>query len=206
MILTEHRKRSNKRSILTYMYLNNVHFRFIFLICLIAGWHSTAKTQNRIKWAQSGVLSSSKQSNEKYYLIYFFYNDCKWCKHLETTTFTDDYTARFINQKFHAVKIDAVENGKITFNGDDYTGVKVGKYEFNELAVQMLNGKMSFPAIVILDEKMQKIGVHQNYYNVDDFQMILAYYVGGYHKTTLFKYYSNNYCKDSHFYNLVSDR
>lgn len=188
------------------MYLNTPYQKFVLVILLLINLGIDSVAQNRIKWTQNSVLANVKPGNDKYYLVYFYYNDCKWCKHLEATTFTDDFTARFINQKFYPVKINAVEDNKITFDGDDYTGVKVGKYEFNELAVHMLNGKMSFPAIVILDEKMQKIGVHQNYYNVDDFQMILAYYIGGYHKTTLFKYYSNNYCKDSHFYNLVSDR
>ena len=104
------------------------------------------------------------------------------------------------------MKINAVSNDKIQFNDKTYRTVEIDNYDFNELAVELLNGKMSFPALVILDQNFQKIGVHQNYYNVDDFQMILAYYIGGHYKKTLFKYYTNNYCKDSHFNNLVSDK
>lgn len=180
--------------------------KVILLIVFILSSVGIAKSQNRIKWKPTGELADVKAGSDKLYFIYFYYNDCKWCKQLETTTFLDDYTARFINKKFHAFKIDAVSEEKIEFNEKIYRDVRVGKFDFNELAVLLLNGKMSFPAMIILDEKLQKIGVHQNYYNVDDFQMILAYYAGGHYKTTLFKHYASNYCKDSHFYNLVSDR
>ncbi|MFZ1702880.1 MAG: thioredoxin fold domain-containing protein [Saprospiraceae bacterium] len=183
-----------------------MHYKFSFLIFLFLWVNVNIEAQNRIRWVKPSISNDIKTDAEKYYLIYFYYNDCKWCKHIETTTFTDNYTARFINQKFHPIKINAVGDEKLIFNNEVYKTVQVGKYDFNELAVELLNGKMSFPAIVILDQNFQKIGVHQNYYNVDDFQMILAYYIGGHYKKTLFKYYSNNYCKDSHFYNLVSDR
>lgn len=177
-----------------------------FLIVFLLSYTGIAKSQNRIKWKPVDNLAHVKAVSDKLYFIYFYYNDCRWCKELETTTFLNDYTARFINQKFHAYKINAVSEDRIEFNDKIYRDVKVGKYDFNELAVSLLNGKMSFPAMIILDEKLQKIGVHQNYYNVDDFHMILAYYAGGHYKTTLFRHYANNYCKDSHFYNLVSDK
>lgn len=181
-------------------------FRVAIIFLFVSGVYAKASAQNRIKWIAPSAAATKQNTPAKYYFLYFYYSDCKWCKHLEQTTFTDDYTARFINQKFHAVKIDATTEDKVEFNHETYKSVSVGKYEFNELAVELLNGKMSFPAIVILDEKFNRIGVHQNYYNVDDFQMIMAYYAGGHYKTTLFRHYSNNYCKDSHFYNLVSDK
>ena len=183
-----------------------MHYKLLIVSFLTLFLVLNSSAQNRIKRVKPEAIFNNNKVSDKYYFLYFYYNDCKWCKHLETTTFTDDQTAKFINQKFYPVKINAVSNDKIQFNDKTYRTVEIDNYDFNELAVELLNGKMSFPALVILDQNFQKIGVHQNYYNVDDFQMILAYYIGGHYKKTLFKYYTNNYCKDSHFNNLVSDK
>jgi thioredoxin-related protein len=183
-----------------------MHYKLLIVYFLAIFSVVNSSAQNRIKWVKPESVFNKNRFSDKYFLLYFYYNDCKWCKHLEATTFVDDHTAKFINQKFYPVKINAVGNEKINFNDKIYKTVEIDNFDFNELAVELLNGKMSFPALVILDQNFQKIGVHQNYYNVDDFQMILAYYVGGHYKKTLFKYYSSNYCKDSHFNNLVSDK
>jgi len=184
------------------MQLCSINFYLLIIASFIA--QNASYAQNRVKWVTPEKISEKITKGDKMYIIYFQYHGCKWCKELENTTLLDDHTARFINQNFYPVRINAAE--KIEIGGETYKTVKIDKFEFNEFAVEMLNGRMSFPSIVFLNEKFEKVGVYQNYYAVEDLQKLLAYYAGQHYKNTLFRHYSDRYCKDSHFNNLVHDK
>jgi thioredoxin-related protein len=162
--------------------------------------------QNMIRWVEPVRVSEKVEKGNKMFLLYFHFNGCKWCKSMEAGAFQDDHTARFINQHFYAVKVNALDAETINLGQQEYEPVTVGKHDFNGLAVEMLQGRMSFPAIVVLNEKFEKIGVHHSYQSLDEFQKILAYYAGKHYKNTLFKHYSSSYCKESHFNSMVSNR
>ena len=162
--------------------------------------------QNKIKWSSSDQISDRVQKGNKKFIVYFYYEGCKWCKHLEDQTFDNDNVAKFINQNFDAFKINAQTENKITIGDRTYTSVRIGKFDFSELAAELLMGDMSFPAIVFMDEKFNKIQSHSGFLDQKSFEMLLSYFAGNHHKNTLFKRYVNSYCKESHFNSLVSDK
>jgi thioredoxin-related protein len=125
---------------------------------------------------------------------------------MEETTFSSDNIARFINQKFYALKINALSSDKIVVADKSYTSVRIGKYDFHELAADLLAGNMSFPSVVFLDEQFQKLATYDSYMDEPNFEMILSYYAGNHHKCTMWKKFTNNYCRDSHFNSLVNDK
>jgi thioredoxin-related protein len=125
---------------------------------------------------------------------------------MEETTLKNDQTARFINNNFNTYKINALSNEKIVVNGISYTSLRIGKYDFHELAAELLAGNMSFPSVVFLDENFNKIVAEKGYSDSQNFDMILSYYAGNHYKKTIWKRYVDNYCRDSHFNSLVNNK
>lgn len=182
-----------------------MNLRFIlFSISLIIVF--PAISQNKIKWHQWENLSEKIQKADKKFLIYFYYDGCKWCRVMEESTFSAGHIAKFVNQNFHPFRLNALSSGKLLVADKTYTSVRIGKYDFHELAAELLSGNMSFPSVVFLDEKFHKLAHFDSYLEIQKFEMLLSYYTGDHHKNTLWKRYCNNYCRESNFNSLVNDK
>jgi thioredoxin-related protein len=181
----------------------NVRFLLLGIFLLTI---TTASSQNKIKWTSLDLASEKLQNHNRKFLIYFYYDGCKWCRFMEETTLASDNISKFINQKFYAFRVNALSSDKIVIADKSYTSVRIGKYDFNELAADLLSGNMAFPPIVFLDEQFKKLGSYDSYMDEHNFEMILSFYAGNHHKNTIWKRYANNYCRDSHFNSLVNDK
>lgn len=177
---------------------------FILFVSLSFGTHISG--QNIIKWLSWNDLASKVEKSERKFVVYLYYDGCRWCKVMEQNTLSDDHVARFINNNFHALRLNALSTDKITIADKNYKNVTVGKYDFHELAVELSGGEMKFPNIVFLNEKFEKIQSIPEYIAVPEFEIILSYFAGNHHKNTLFKRFTKNYCKESHFNTLVNGR
>lgn len=178
--------------------------RFLFLLLVFSAF-TKVSAQNKIKWSSWQAAADKIQKADRKFLIYFYLDECKWCKYMEETTLSADHIARFINHNFHPFRVNAFSKDVIVAD-KNYSRVQIGKYEFHELAVEMLGGDMSFPSIVFMDENFQKLASYESYLDVHNFEMILSYYAGEHFKKTVWRRYASNYCRDSHFNSLVSDK
>lgn len=179
--------------------------RYLLLFAVGLSVHSV-KGQNKVRWHSWDVANEKIVKNDKKYFIYLYFDGCKWCKHMENNTFHSDAIAKFINQNYYAFKLNAESSDKIVIGEKSFTTVRIGKYDFNELASELTSGHMSFPSIVILDENFKKIGIHDGYIDNEKFEMLLSYYTGNYHKTTIWRKFATSYCKDHHFNTLAHDK
>jgi hypothetical protein len=66
-----------------------------------------------------------------------------------------------MNEHFYAVKFDAETLDTITFQGQQYVGFvrEDGKKGSHRLARTLLNGRMSYPSYVIMNEEMRTLQV-----------------------------------------------
>lgn len=181
----------------------NLRFIVVIFTCFII---SPLLSQNKIKWNSWENLSGKIDKSDKKFLLYFYYDGCKWCRVMEESTFSAGQIAKFVNQNYYAFRLNALSSGKLMVADKTYTSVRVGKYDFHELAVELLSGNMSFPSVVFLDEKFHKLANFDSYLEIEKFEMLLSYYTGDYHKKTPWKRYCDNYCKESNFNSLVTDK
>lgn len=183
----------------------SMNLRFIiFSISFLIG--SAVFSQNKIKWNSWEFLPEKLDKGDKKFLVYFYYDGCKWCRVMEESTFSAGHIAKFVNQNFYALRLNALSSGQLMVADKAYTTVRIGKYDFHELAADLLSGNMSFPSIVFLDEKFHKLAHFDSYIEIPKFEMLLSYYVGDHHKNTLWKRYSTNYCRENNFNSLVNDK
>jgi thioredoxin-related protein len=109
---------------------------------------------------------------------------------MDRETFTNAEVIKYVNQNYYAVKLDAESTKDIKI------GPKVYKYNAanrsNEAAIALLQGKMSYPSIVYLDESFNMIQPLPGYMSAKDFHQIITFFGGNYHKKEQFENYKTN--------------
>ena len=116
-----------------------VQYLLVGLILIMFG---TLSGQNKVRWTSWDTATEKIKRGDKKFIVYFYYDGCKWCRFMEENTFNSDHIARFINNNFYAFHINASSSEKIAIGDKTYTSVRIGKFDFHELATNMLGGNM----------------------------------------------------------------
>ncbi|MBL7896947.1 MAG: DUF255 domain-containing protein, partial [Crocinitomicaceae bacterium] len=96
---------------------------------------------------------------EKKFIFIDIYTDlCGWCKKMDASTFQDSEVVAYMTEHFYAVKMNAESKDPIAYKEVLYEYKMYNGKGYNELAVNLLGGKMSFPSFVVLSKKEAKLG------------------------------------------------
>ncbi len=116
-----------------------------------------------IQWMSWEDAVRANEESPKKIFIDVYTDWCGWCKKMDKTTFTDPEVVRMLNDGFYAVKLDAEQKENIEFNGNTFKYIKQGRRGVHELAYALLDGKLGYPAFVIMDEKFSRIMISPGY-------------------------------------------
>ena len=143
-----------------------------------------------ISWAE--MVEKSKKEHRK--VVVDVYTDwCGWCKRMDATTFQQPQIAKYINEKYYAVKFNAEDKQDIDFKGKTFKFVKNGMRGYHELAAEITRGRLSYPTVVFLDEKLEVIQSIPGYRDALEFEKIITYFGGNQHQKTPWETYQKNY-------------
>lgn len=157
--------------------INSCALIFCFITSVI--WSSCAAQNNehagqKIKWMSfTQAVEANKKSPRKIF-IDIYTGWCGWCKKMDNTTFLNDTVANYMNEKFYAVKLDAETKDTIIFN--EHAFVYMPENKANTLALSLLNGKMSYPTFVVMDEKVQLLSPIPGFQTVPQLMPVLKYF------------------------------
>ncbi len=147
-----------------------------------------------IKWLsfEEAVKLNAKKPRK---MIIDVYTDwCGWCKVMDKQTFSDPIIIEYVNANYYAVKLDAEMKDKLTFQGVDYEfTVTNGTKGYHTFAAKLLDGKLSYPSTVVLDEEYNRIGLVPGFLRPEQFDQMLKYYGGNHNKTTPYEEFTKNY-------------
>ncbi len=123
---------------------------------LILGFlFSTFLFSQKINWKTMEEADQiQKKEPAKKIFIDVYTTWCGPCKMLDQYTFSDDVLAAYINENFIPVKLDAEHKSSIKFKGNKFDFIPAGRSGYNELAYYILEGRLSFPSMVILNANM----------------------------------------------------
>ena len=114
------------------------------------------------------------KDNPKPIFIDAYTDWCGWCKRLDKDTFSNPIIAKYLNENFYPVKFDAESNKPVTFLGNEYINDgKAGKA--HQLAVALMQGRMSYPTVIFMTEKGEMITPVPGYREPKDFEPLLVY-------------------------------
>lgn len=144
----------------------------IFTVLILAPEYLPAQKVNWITMEEAETLNRKEPRK----IMVDVYTDwCGWCKKMDRETFTHPVIAEIINKNYYAVKLNAESREEITFNGTTYKFVPQGSRGYHELAAGLLNGRMSYPSIAYLNEKLQLLGAVPGYMTPDRIEPLLNY-------------------------------
>ena len=167
----------------------------MMLFC--SGFFSVASAQEKnsekIQWMTFQDAAKKTQTSPKKMFIDVYTNWCGWCKRMDATTFEDPAVVAYMNKNFYAVKFNAETHDTITVK--DKTYYFKPEYKANEFAAQMLNGQMSYPTSVYVDESLNEIGPVPGYLTAEQLLPILKFFGEDIYKTKKWDDYINESVK-----------
>jgi thioredoxin-related protein len=138
------------------------------------------------------AIELNKTTNKK--VIVDLYTDwCGWCKKMDRETFKDPQVAAYIAENFIAVKLDGEHKESITYKAHEFKFVDRGRRGYHELAYSLLEGKMSYPTFVFLDENEERIMISPGYKDAKAMLKQLVYIADEHYKTKKFQDFSEAY-------------
>lgn len=122
------------------------------------------------------AYAKSKENPNKKILIDVYTDWCGWCKRMDKTTYSNAEIIAYINANYYPVKFNAEQKEDITILDNTFKFVASGNKGYHELAVALLNGKLSYPTTVFLDETFQLIQPVPGYLDAAGIEPILWFF------------------------------
>lgn len=159
----------------------------VFILVLFQSFEQKS-VPTTLKWI-SFEEAVALQSKEPRKILIDVYTDwCGWCKKMDKQTYTDESVIQHLNDKYYLVRLNAEQKEDIVYK-DKVFKYKT-EYKANELAVSLLNGQMSYPTTVFLDENMNMLTVVPGYLTPKDLNPILKYFGENIYKEKNWKEYA----------------
>ena len=124
----------------------------------------------------------AQKKNPKKVLFFIYTTWCRWCRLEDSLVYKNKEISHFINQNFYPVKFNAETRTTVMFKGVSFEFMKDEKIFANALTPYLLNGKMSYPGTVILNETGSVINVRNGYIEPVYLELVLNYFAGNAYK------------------------
>ena len=163
--------------------------RLLFtLVLLCSTFLVSAQEINWISWDEAVSLTNTEENPKKIFVD--IYTDwCGWCKKMDKDTFQNPTVAAYMTEHYYMVKMDAEGKESINYQGKEFKYVPSGKRGYHELAAALLQGRMSYPTVVFLDEERNMLSPVPGYQKVKPFLKIARYFGDNVYKEKDWKSY-----------------
>jgi len=166
---------------------------FFILLALVALVNSLSAQAQEIKWLTWEEAQARNAKEPRKFIVDVYTQWCGWCKKMDKATWEQPEITKYINANYYPVKFDAETKEDINFNNKVFKYVRSGTSGYNELAVEITFGKLSYPTIVFLDETMNVIQPIPGYKDPASLDKIMKYFAEDYYKTIPWKKYEEMY-------------
>ncbi len=129
----------------------------------------------KINWMTFEEAIELNKKNPKKIFIDVYTDWCGWCTKMDQTTFTDSEVVKYMNEHFYPVKLNAEQQEPIEYNGYTYTYVAQGRRGNHQLAAALLQGKMSYPSYVFMNDDEKLITILPGYMQASEFITVLEF-------------------------------
>jgi thioredoxin-related protein len=168
-----------------------LYFSVIFF--LASGVLLAQDAANSIQWMSWEEAVERSEKEPRKFLVDIYTDWCGWCKRMDATTFQEPHLAAYINQHYYPIKFNAEQREEISFRGKSYEFVNKGKHGYHELAAEITQGRLGYPTLVFLNEDMEVIQAINGYREPLEFEQIVTYFGGDYHRRMPWERYTKFY-------------
>ncbi len=132
-----------------------------------------------LKWLpyNEGLLKAEKDN--KHVLIYFYTDECGWCKKMDKETYSNKEVQKILSDKFVAIKINAKSENKVVENGK----------EISERELVTMYQVSGYPTTWFLESNRSLIAPLPGYAAAEQFIPVIKYIGEGWYESISFEEY-----------------
>jgi thioredoxin-related protein len=169
-----------------------------FLTALLFSFPGLGQEKELVNWMPFEKAVELARKNKKHIIVDVYTQWCGPCKMMSKNTFQNPVIAKYINENYYAVKYDAENFDTLRFTVEVPDTVrkngKVVKVQMKKQAVKfynpapkgtprsphqfaasILDNNLSYPSIVFLNDKIQRIDIVKGYHTPQQFEPIIKY-------------------------------
>ncbi|HOV10427.1 MAG TPA: DUF255 domain-containing protein [Bacteroidales bacterium] len=165
----------------------------IIAILVLSGFTFAQKNKNKpvvFKWYTFQEALKLNKKNPKKIFVDIYTDWCGWCKKMDAGPFADSIIKAYMAQNYYPVKLNAESKDTIEFNGNTYVNPNPSSARSShQLAAALLQGRLSYPSFVILNEKFEILNTIVGFKSANELEPILHYFgENAFEKLTYAKY------------------
>jgi thioredoxin-related protein len=161
----------------------------LFTMMVLMGLFASAQKVEWLSW-NDAVKRSQTDASPKKIFIDVYTDWCGWCKKMDADTFQNPEVAVYMAKNFYMVKLDGEGKEPIEFKGNTYKFVPQGRNGYHEFAAALMQGKLSYPTTIFLDEQLNMLSPVPGYQKPGPFLQIAQYFGDNIYKEKDWKTYS----------------
>jgi len=144
---------------------------------LIIVFELNTNAQEKVNWLSFEKAIELNKTNPKPILVSIYTDWCGWCKKMYNETYTNSIISKYVNDNYHAIKLNGEGKEPITYKEYTFKFNQQGNTKYHELSAALLNGKLSYPTTIILNKEEQLLDRIPGYLPAIKMEMVLAFFI-----------------------------
>lgn len=147
----------------------------LFIAFILISSITFAQEVNWLSWNEAAELAATDKNRKKVFID--VYTDwCGWCKKMDKDTFQNPEVAAYMAENYYMVKLDGEGKEPIEYKGKIYKFVPSGRKGYHEFAAALMQGRLSYPTTIFLDEELNMLSPVPGYQKPKPFLEIARYF------------------------------
>lgn len=165
-------------------------FLSLLSVMMLVSFTFAQKNKNKpvvFKWYSFEEALELNKKNPKKIFVDVFTDWCGWCKKMDASTFSDSIIKSYMAAHYYPVKLNAERKDTVLFNGSYYVNPSPeSSRSTHQLATALLQGRLSYPSFVILNEKFEILNTIIGYKSAKELEPILHFFGDNAHEKTTY--------------------